>query len=321
MNQSIPYDVIRNTAPDVTGKRIKPRRKLKAWQGLLYFAVVFAAYLFFGGILFLLTGNIILEVILQQLFFLASAVLAVFIFRGSIREVFPLKKPKAGAVGGVFVLLIAFFLLAYVYSMLAMYFAPDSMESASESLEELFEIRSVWLEILLAAVSPAICEEAMFRGVVLHSFNNSFRKWTAILLSAVMFGAMHITPVRMFMPAVLGIVLGLLVLETGNMFYGSLLHFSYNASLTLISRWAVGITEGMEDVYDYALNGTTVGLSVMSLGMFIPFLLWLGVWLVRRSTAPRVPDLFPKGELRKTLLLILLPTCGIIFLGIVVFLS
>ena len=84
------------------------------------------------------------------------------------------------------------------------------------------------LSVLLMAVIPAICEELLFRGVVLHGLRSRFSDWGAILLSAIMFALMHGNLQQLVYPFILGAIMGWLVLRTGSLVSSILVHFINN---------------------------------------------------------------------------------------------
>lgn len=84
------------------------------------------------------------------------------------------------------------------------------------------------LSVLLMAVIPAICEELLFRGIVLHGLRSRFSDWGAILLSAIMFALMHGNLQQLVYPFILGAIMGWLVLRTGSLVSSILVHFINN---------------------------------------------------------------------------------------------
>ena len=327
MGRTVSYESIRHSAPvslmnggAPSGRRRK--RQLTVRESLLYFGIVFIIMLLIGSRLYIWTGSMPAASFIQQFFFLASAIAAVSILRADFREVFPFRRPRAMAVGGIFVLLLAMYLAADVFSLVSLYFWPDTVTGTSEKVTDLLLSLPLPVELLLAGFCPAICEEAMHRGVMFSGIRNSMRrhKWAACLLSGLLFGVFHMYPIRMVMPALLGVIMAFLVWETGNMFYSCLLHFGYNTLLMLASRAASSMYPDAAEDAQQVLSGTVTGTSVIVLGILIPFLIYLGVWMVRRVTAVSVPDLVPEGKQRRTLLQIGLPTLGIILLGIIVLL-
>ncbi len=84
------------------------------------------------------------------------------------------------------------------------------------------------LAILLMAVIPAICEELLFRGVILQGLRSRFGDWASIALSALMFALMHGNLQQFVYPFILGGIMGWLVLRTGSLVSSMLVHFINN---------------------------------------------------------------------------------------------
>ncbi|HVO30014.1 MAG TPA: NTP transferase domain-containing protein, partial [bacterium] len=74
----------------------------------------------------------------------------------------------------------------------------------------------------------AVCEELLFRGAVLQSLKPVMGRW-AVLLTAVLFGVLHLDPWRLVSTVALGVVAGMLVASTGSIAAGMLFHFTNNA--------------------------------------------------------------------------------------------
>lgn len=113
---------------------------------------------------------------------------------------------------------------------------PEVMESMQELVTADNAGRLLWLLIVLAA-TPAVCEEVVFRGVLLSS-TRSLEPWRAVLLNGVVFGAFHLSfqaPVRFLPTAWLGIVMAWAVLRTGSLATGVLMHFLNNATIVLLA--------------------------------------------------------------------------------------
>ena len=80
---------------------------------------------------------------------------------------------------------------------------------------------------LSTAVVPAICEEILFRGVILNSLI-PFGRGTAILASGVLFGLMHGNIMQFFYTTMLGIVVGYIYVRTRSLWLCMLIHFVNN---------------------------------------------------------------------------------------------
>ena len=99
------------------------------------------------------------------------------------------------------------------------------------------------------ALLPAICEEFAFRGFILSGLEHQHRTRSAILLSALMFGFLHVLLSlfqQLFNATLLGIVLGLLAVRSRSICPGILFHFLNNAiavtrAAGLAGSWAAGV--------------------------------------------------------------------------------
>ncbi len=88
--------------------------------------------------------------------------------------------------------------------------------------------------VMLIALLPAICEEVMFRGFISRFFEN-YGRWTAIIITALLFGLFHLDMYRMLPVTILGIWLGYLVMQTGSIQMSMLAHFLNNGTAVLVS--------------------------------------------------------------------------------------
>jgi sodium transport system permease protein len=83
-----------------------------------------------------------------------------------------------------------------------------------------------------------VCEEVAMRGFILSGLEHQHRTRSAILLSALMFGFLHVLLSlfqQLFNATLLGIVLGLLAVRSRSIFPGILFHFVNNALLVSLS--------------------------------------------------------------------------------------
>ena len=86
--------------------------------------------------------------------------------------------------------------------------------------------------IAVFALVPAICEEFAFRGFILSGLEHQHRTRSAILLSALMFGFLHVLLSlfqQLFNATLLGIVLGLLAVRSRSILPGLIFHFLNNS--------------------------------------------------------------------------------------------
>lgn len=96
----------------------------------------------------------------------------------------------------------------------------------SNMLEQTFDL-PLWCSVLLTVVLAPIFEELIFRKLLLDRLL-PFGEWSAILISAILFGAMHGNFYQFFYAVLIGLVLGYLYVRSGNWRLCVLLHLIIN---------------------------------------------------------------------------------------------
>ncbi len=105
----------------------------------------------------------------------------------------------------------------------------------------MLQVPNLWVMIGLFALLPAICEEFAFRGFILSGLEQQHRTRSAILLSALMFGFLHVLLSlfqQLFNATLLGIVLGLLAVRSKSIVPCLIFHFLNNAIAVSQSSFA-----------------------------------------------------------------------------------
>jgi sodium transport system permease protein len=97
--------------------------------------------------------------------------------------------------------------------------------------------------LLLMAVTPAICEELLFRGVVLRGLATRMAPAAAVVVTGVLFGLFHVDAYRLLSTTLLGILLSWLALETGSLVPSMIAHGVNNGVLVTIA--GVGLEHRM----------------------------------------------------------------------------
>jgi membrane protease YdiL (CAAX protease family) len=256
----------------------------------------------------------------ELVFFVIAGLLFILLMKNHISSVLPFRKPKGVAIGGIFVILISFFLSAQAISMLTLWLFPSQTVSASEDISSsLLSGSSVFLMLISTTLAPAVTEEILHRGIIFRGLKNSFRSRPLIMaLTGILFGVFHISPVRWSMPILMGVIAAWIMLETDNIFYTMLLHFLYNSLLigaSLLARSMVPV-DSAKLLNSVHLSGSTVGVVLCMYGLPVPLLIYTGCWLIRRSESVVKPAFLVQGRERKTLLQIIIPTVIILCVGL-----
>ena len=105
-----------------------------------------------------------------------------------------------------------------------------------ESVSKVMEPYQIILLIISLAVTPALVEEFLFRGCILHALM-PYGKGIAIVGSAILFGLMHQNPLQILYTTVGGMIMGYAYVKSESIWVGVLIHFINNlfgAMLTVI---------------------------------------------------------------------------------------
>jgi len=79
-----------------------------------------------------------------------------------------------------------------------------------------------------AVVLAAVCEEILFRGLLMQLLARGGRWWTAIVVSAVLFAVFHLDFIGLLPRTLLGVYFGILVWRSGSIFPAMLAHGANN---------------------------------------------------------------------------------------------
>ena len=109
-------------------------------------------------------------------------------------------------------------------------------EDTLKALEDLTSGNPALMFFLLA-ISPAICEELVFRGAFLGLLRRVVPTRRAVFLSSIFFGLTHLSIFRLLPTTILGVVMGWLVVRTGSLASSIVFHMMYNGSAVLGERF------------------------------------------------------------------------------------
>ena len=132
--------------------------------------------------------------------------------------------------------------------------------------------RSLIGSLFLMAATPAVCEEALFRGPILRGLATRFSPALAAVLTGILFGIYHVDAWRLVPTALLGMALSGIALAADSILPSMLAHFTNNACIVLLARAHADDTQSLP-------TGTKVQL--LSIGVLV---LAAGVGCLMRST-------------------------------------
>ncbi len=198
-----------------------------ATPGLALAAAVLAMFLMYGGGSLLHGQTPLAPLLVAELGFILLPTLAIAVWgRLAWRETFCLKSPSsrgllaAALIGGS----------AWAVADALARLVPPPPEFVRARLEALLlDGRTpLWLPLLAVALLPAVCEEPLFRGLILSGLR-PLGRWPAVAASALLFAFLHGSIYQLLPTFFLGVLLGWLVVRTGSLVPSVLAHALNNA--------------------------------------------------------------------------------------------
>lgn len=114
-----------------------------------------------------------------------------------------------------------------------------SEESANRLTEEFLKApgwNTLWVNVLMIGILPAIGEELLFRSVLIGFMRKYFKgSFWPVIISSLIFSAIHLQFYGFLPRFVLGVILGYLFVWSGSIWLPILAHFVNNVSVVIIS--------------------------------------------------------------------------------------
>jgi sodium transport system permease protein len=163
---------------------------------------------------------------------------------------------------------------------------PISEETmrALAPIERLMSDAPLWQVLLLAALTPAICEELAFRGFILSGLRRMGHKWGAIVLCSVFFGLAHSLLQQSLSACLVGIVIGYIAVKTGSLLPAAMYHMFHNGLSLLHSRVTMQTLEQsplLRYFLEPAAEGGAIGYSLPAALLMAALGIGLLMWFKR----------------------------------------
>ena len=266
-------------------QKISIQGKLRPLTGIILFGVLMAFMVFAATPLQLNLG--IPGLILTEIGFLALAIGYCLITGLKLKEAFPVKKIKLKELFGCILIVLGFYPVELLLVILTAVVFPGSVDEVGDLTSFLYDGLSYPLAILVVALVPAICEEAIHRGAILSSFRSIKRDWVIVLIMGLLFGINHLSVLRFLMTTVMGLFLSYVVVKRNNIILSMIMHFLNNATSVTIGYLTGSISSaGTGTDYTAALG------TYLVLGFLSPIVITLGLMLVNPSGHRKIRFLY-----------------------------
>lgn len=195
--------------------------------------------------------SVVQNILLSQGMIFIPTLVYIIITRCDIKETLRIRKTHWSAIFIVPVIVIALEPAMTVINSISLIWVDSATTELAASL---VAKHSFWVSTALMAVTPCIVEELAYRGVILSSYRYSSRLW-AIIVSGLLFGAMHMNFNQMAYAVVLGIILGFLAEATGSILPTMLAHFCFN-EISVVISYITWHSNTLRNMVESAGNGS-----------------------------------------------------------------
>lgn len=208
--------------------------------------------------------------------FLLPTVAVLWFLRVDLKCALSLRAPSAGSLLGSVIAASGWVVLSLQVSVWQQHVLPFPEELAKEMSRMLGLAETpVPVLLLILAVSPAICEEALFRGAILSGLRRHLPSWLLLLTVGFLFGLAHLSIHRLLVTGLSGVVLAFIVLRAGSLFPGIAAHFVVNASSILIETNHIPrrldgiITKAVREEHGFPLLTLAAAAALFVVGLAI----------------------------------------------------
>lgn len=211
----------------------------KIFRANLYFLMILLISTFVPYLLGIVYENINLtdsRIILflnHVILFLVPAAIYILVTKSSVKKTFRLNPISFKNIFWIMILAFAIQPVVMLFSLISGFFFSNDVGAFIGSIMD----TPYPILLLLIAVMPAITEEVTLRGVVLSGYDFK-NKWTASILTGILFGIFHLNSQQFLYAAVLGFVLAYLVRVTNSIFASMIMHFMINGLQITIQKVA-----------------------------------------------------------------------------------
>ncbi len=216
--------------------------------------------------------------VLMPMMFVVVPVVVLLYWKVEVRRAFSIRMPGIRHLVGGILIGISIWIPAHELNLLqfGLLGAPPGITEYAQGFADTLRNMPLFHVVLLIAVVPAVCEELLFRGLLLGGLGCASRKWPAILVSAAVFGVFHFLLFKFAVTAALGVVLAYACWQSKSIVPGMVAHMMHNA-LTSISvirtDWVswVGLNSGAESesAGHLPIHLLAIGAVLLCIGLFL----------------------------------------------------
>ena len=243
-----------------------------AWLVILFFVGVFLGILISAGLALGISQDFALTygmVIVYPVQFIPAMLYAFAVSNRNMgfEPEYPLDNSNFGGRSGLSMALIVSVMAlaaAFVIEPVSM-LLPEMSEATKLAMEQMLK-GPVWIVLLSVSVFAPFFEEWLCRGIILRGLLKKMKPGWAIVISALVFGLIHMNLWQAIPAFITGTILGYVYYKTGSLKLTMLMHCVNNTLSVILSR-----IPGLEDVEFFA--------DIMSPWAYVPMIIAFAVAL------------------------------------------
>lgn len=164
-----------------------------------------------------------------------------------------------------------FIILATIAIDLGIIFPISSLIPISDffkqSLSQNFGNLDIFMFIAMIFGAPFF-EEYLYRGIILKGLLKNYSPFIAILISSILFGALHINPIQFVSATLGGLFLGWVYYKSKNLVYCMLIHLVINLTGFFLIR-SIGIEAALEKNFIELSGGIGNAMMIIFVGVIV----------------------------------------------------
>jgi membrane protease YdiL (CAAX protease family) len=128
------------------------------------------------------------------------------------------------------------------------------------------------LSFVAIVLAAPVMEEILFRGIILEGFLKRYSPAKSIIVSSLLFGALHLNPWQFITGAILGSLAGWIYYRTGSLMMTIIIHVSNNLfvflAIKLTTNYADVIDQSMIEYYGGVIPFVSITCTALTAGTY-----------------------------------------------------
>jgi len=173
------------------------------------------------------------------------------------------------------ILAIGFIILSSEIDNLVNYIFPMS-ELWKSTFTSLFINQNIIFAFISIGIIPAIAEEMTFRGIFISGFKENYSSKKSIIISAILFGLIHLNPWQFIGGLIFGLLSGWLIYKTNSILLGLFLHLLNNSIYLCTVRYPeINKIKGFNSNFQLPVVFQPLWFDIIGLLLFVVGLIFI----------------------------------------------